>query len=170
MRGFLQGAVRASLVATGLSAALSAFDQSGTGGPLSSIRDFSPIRESQAAPETTPAPEGASAWIVSPKDGDTVPKNFKVVFGLTGFGVAPAGVNAPNTGHHHLLIDTELADYSRPIPADEQHRHFGKGQTEVELELLPGQHTLQLVLGDYVHRPHDPPVQSPQITVFVAEE
>lgn len=170
MKGFLQGAARASLVVTGIGTALLAFDQSGREGAFSPIGQFSPIRDSQAAPEATPAPEGASAWIVSPKDGDTVPTTFKVVFGLTGFGVAPAGVDAPNTGHHHLLIDTELADYSRPIPADEQHRHFGKGQTEVELQLLPGQHTLQLVLGDYVHRPHNPPVQSPQITIFVAEE
>ena len=122
------------------------------------------------ATEFTSAPDGATAWIVSPQDGDTVPTRFKVVFGLTDFGIAPAGVEVANTGHHHLLIDTELADYSQPIPADAQHRHFGKGQTEVELELLPGQHTLQLVLGDYLHRPHNPPVQSQRITINVSEQ
>lgn len=129
----------------------------------------SPIRSSVAAEEATPAPENARAWIVEPKDGALVSPKFRVVFGLTGFGVAPAGVEAPNTGHHHLLIDTTLADYERPIPADERHRHFGKGQTEVELELLPGQHTLQLVLGDHLHRPHAPPVQSETITITVSE-
>ena len=122
------------------------------------------------ATEFTSAPDGATAWIVSPQDGDTVPTRFKVVFGLTDFGIAPAGVEVANTGHHHLLIDTELADYSQPIPADAQHRHFGKGQTEVELELLPGQHTLHLVLGDYLHRPHNPPVQSQRITINVSEQ
>lgn len=122
------------------------------------------------ATEFTQAPDDAKAWIVSPQDGDTVPTRFKVVFGLTDFGIAPAGVEVANTGHHHLLIDTELADYSQPIPADAQHRHFGKGQTEVELELLPGPHTLQLVLGDYLHRPHNPPVQSQRITINVSEQ
>ena len=111
-----------------------------------------------------PAPE---AYIVSPADGATVRSPVKVVFGLRGYGVAPAGVEFPNTGHHHLLIDTGLPNLSEPIPADDKHRHFGKGQTETVLELAPGEHTLQLLLGDHLHRPHSPPVTSPVITITV---
>ncbi len=82
-------------------------------------------------------------------------------------GVAPAGVEAQGTGHHHLLIDTEVPNAGLPIPADDNHRHFGKGQTEAIIELAPGQHTLQLLLGDHLHIPHDPPVVSEQITITV---
>ena len=116
----------------------------------------------------TPAPEDARAWIVQPADGAEVPPTFKVVFGLSGFGVAPAGVDVPNTGHHHLLIDTELENYDAPVPSDERHRHFGKGQTETMLTLEPGEHTLQLVMGDHLHRPHAPPVASKVIRITVA--
>jgi len=92
---------------------------------------------------------------------------FTVRFGLKGMGIAPAGVANPNTGHHHLLIDTDLPPDNLPIPNDDKHRHFGAGQTEVELTLPPGQHTLQLVLGDANHIPHQPPVHSEKITVTV---
>lgn len=115
----------------------------------------------------TPAPEGAAAYIVSPAEGATVTSPVKVVFGLAGMGVAPASVQFENTGHHHLLIDTDLADPSMPIPADEKHVHFGKGQTETSVTLAPGTHTLQLVLGDHVHIPFEPVIASAKITITV---
>jgi uncharacterized protein DUF4399 len=117
----------------------------------------------------TPSPSGAVVYFINLKDGDTVTSPFKVQFGLTGMGVAPAGAQAPNTGHHHLLIDTELspAQLEEPIPSDGQHRHFGGGQTETMLMLPPGPHTLQLVLGDWQHIPHNPPVISPVIKITV---
>ena len=92
---------------------------------------------------------------------------FKVWFGLRNFGVAPAGVDVPNTGHHHLLIDTDLPSFNEPIPNDKQHLHFGGGQTETIVELAPGTHTLQLLMGDANHVPHDPPLYSKKVTVYV---
>jgi len=93
-----------------------------------------------------------------------------VVFGLKGMGIAPAGVKFENTGHHHLLIDTDVpADASAPLPTSDQVKHFGKGQTETSLELAPGKHTLQLVLGDQSHIPHNPPVVSQKITITVTK-
>ena len=115
----------------------------------------------------SPAPDGASAYIVSPAHGEVVGKRFKVIFGLSGIGVAPAGVNKDKTGHHHLLIDTGLPALDRPIPSDDKHRHFGGGQTEVTIELPAGKHTLQLLLADFAHTPHSPPVMSEQITIIV---
>ncbi|MDR2212668.1 MAG: DUF4399 domain-containing protein [Pseudomonadales bacterium] len=115
------------------------------------------------------APADAKVYILSPANGATVESPFTVVFGLSGMGVAPAGIEFENAGHHHLLIDTDLpANLSLPLPADEQHVHFGKGQTEASITLPPGQHTLQLVLGDHLHIPFDPPVVSEKITVTVA--
>lgn len=116
----------------------------------------------------TPAPAGAKVYIISPSDGDTVSSPVTVRFGLSGMGVAPAGTDKEKTGHHHLLIDVEgLPDLEKPLISDERHRHFGGGQTEVTVELPPGKHTLQLILGDKVHIPHDPPVISDKITVSV---
>jgi len=117
----------------------------------------------------TPSPAGATVYFINLKDGDTVASPFKVQFGLTGMGVAPLGVQAEGTGHHHLIIDTKLSDdeLKRPIAADPQHVHFGRGQTEAMVTLPPGRHTLQLVLGDWSHIPHNPPVMSPVITVTV---
>ena len=116
----------------------------------------------------SPAPEGAAAEIVSPANGATVSSPVKVVFGLEGMDVAPAGNEQDNSGHHHLLIDLEtLPDMGMPLPANDQVIHFGKGQTETELELEPGTHTLQLLLGDYRHVPHEPPVMSEKITITV---
>lgn len=115
----------------------------------------------------TPAPTNAVAYILSPAQGELVGTRVKVVFGLTNMGVAPAGVDKPNTGHHHLLIDTGLPELDKPIPSDDRHRHFGGGQTEVILELTPGKHTLQLLLGDFAHTPHNPPVMSEPITIIV---
>lgn len=115
------------------------------------------------------APEGAEVYIISPKDGQTVPSRFTVKFGLSGMGVAPAGVDKANTGHHHILIDTDIAslNMSQPLPASDTVKHFGGGQTETELELPPGKHTLQLLLGNYLHIPHDKPVVSEKITIIV---
>ena len=118
----------------------------------------------------TPAPAGAQAYFQSPANGATVRSPVTVRFGLRGIGVAPAGVTTANTGHHHLLIDvTEMPSFDAPLPANDNVRHFGGGQTEVELTLAPGQHTLQLVLGDALHRPHNPPVTSEPITITVTE-
>jgi hypothetical protein len=115
----------------------------------------------------TPSPEGAKIYFIGLADGDKVSSPLVVRFGLSGMGVAPAGTMKEKTGHHHLLIDTELVDPTLPIPADENHRHFGGGQTEVSIELAPGPHALQLVLADYRHVPHDPPVVSKKIVVIV---
>ncbi len=130
---------------------------------LAAIFTVSPV-----AMAATPSPAGASVYIIAPADGETVKSPFKVQFGLAGMGVAPAGIEKANTGHHHLLID--LADappMSKPLPSDANRKHFGGGQTEVMLELPPGQHTLQLLLGDQNHVPHEPPVMSSKITVTV---
>jgi hypothetical protein len=117
----------------------------------------------------TAAPPNAAVYIISPKDGDTVSSPFKVQFGLTGMGIAPAGVDKPNTGHHHLIIDTTLspAELKEPIASDAKHLHFGGGQTEAMVTLPPGRHTLQLVLGDWSHVPFNPPIMSSVITVTV---
>lgn len=115
------------------------------------------------------APESAKVYIISPADGVTVTSPVTVLFGLSNMGVAPAGVEQPNTGHHHLLIDVDkLPPLDQPLPKDNQHRHFGGGQTETRLELSPGTHTLQLILGDQQHLPHTPPVVSEKITITVA--
>jgi len=113
------------------------------------------------------SPPGARVYIVSPADGDYIPKTVTVRFGLVNMGVAPAGVEKANSGHHHLLIDTPLPPLDQPIPNDENHLHFGAGQTEATITLTPGRHTLQLLLGDAQHVPHDPPVYSKPITVIV---
>src|SRR6202041_3771012 len=117
----------------------------------------------------TPSPAGAKVYFINLKDGAEVTSPFLVQFGLSGMGVAPAGVEKPNTGHHHLLIDTTLTpeQAKEPIPADDRHLHFGGGQTETMLTLSPGRHTLQLVLGDWSHVPFNPPIVSPVITVDV---
>jgi len=116
-----------------------------------------------------PSPAGAMVYIISPEDGAQVQSPVTVVFGLKGAGVAPAGIDLPNTGHHHLLVDTQLSNMGLPIPADAQHIHFGLGQTEASVELSPGEHALRLVLGDLLHIPHDPPLISEAITVQVVD-
>jgi ubiquinone/menaquinone biosynthesis C-methylase UbiE len=117
----------------------------------------------------SPAPDGAKLYFITPQHGDTVPTTFTVRFGLSGMGVAPAGVDMEHTGHHHLLINVdELPPLNLPLPATEQFVHYGTGQTETTITLEPGEHTLQLVLGNHLHIPHDPPVMSEKITVTVA--
>ena len=116
----------------------------------------------------TPSPPGAEVYIISPASGAVVHNPVTILFGLKGMGVAPAGVDRPNTGHHHLLIDVQQPlNMDRPLPADAHHRHFGGGQTQTTLELSPGRHTLQLLLGDKDHIPHDPPVMSDPIVITV---
>ena len=109
-------------------------------------------------------------YIISPADGSTLENPIKIIFGLSGMGVAPAGVEMANTGHHHLLIDLDtLPDKNLPIPSDEKHRHFGAGQTETSINLTPGTHTLQLMLGDHYHMQHEETVVSKKITINVVE-
>lgn len=121
-----------------------------------------------AAPEASHADPSAYAYLIAPSDGDTLPSEFTVKFGLSGMGVAPAGTIKDGTGHHHLLIDVEeLPDFTQPLPSTEHIRHYGGGQTEATLTLPAGEHTLQLLLGNYTHIPHDNPVLSDKITVTV---
>ncbi len=123
------------------------------------------------AVEKSKATDNANLYIISPLDGETVTNPVKIVFGLEGMGIAPAGIKFNNTGHHHLLIDVaELPDINLPIPSDDNHKHFGKGQTEAVIELQPGEHTLQLILGDHMHIPHDPAVVSKKIKINVEEK
>ncbi|MEE1949117.1 DUF4399 domain-containing protein [Pseudomonas alcaligenes] len=115
-----------------------------------------------------PAPEGVQVYFITPQDGASVGQTFTVRFGLKGMGVAPAGVDVPATGHHHLLVDVAtLPLLDAPLPASEQILHFGKGQTETELTLPPGTHTLQLLIGDKHHVPMEPPVISEKISITV---
>jgi hypothetical protein len=116
----------------------------------------------------TKSADGAKVYIIAPANGATVSSPFTVQFGLKGMGVAPAGVNQPNTGHHHLLVDVDqMPDMNAPLPNTEHIRHFGGGQTEVDLTLPPGKHTLQLLLADFAHIPHDKPLMSEKITITV---
>lgn len=119
----------------------------------------------------TPAPENAYLYIGWPNDGEVIRtgggKLFRVWFGLRHMGVAPAGVDVPNTGHHHLLINTPVPPLDEPVPSDENHVHFGRGQTQTFLTLPRGEHTLQLIMGDHAHVPHNPPVISRQITITI---
>ncbi len=126
---------------------------------------FATAQDSKSAP-------GAKAYFLNIKSGDTLTSPVTIKFGLSGMGIAPAGLQGDataNTGHHHLIIDKELKGEAlkQPLPADANHVHFGKGQTEATVTLAPGKHTLQIVLGDWTHIPHNPPVMSEQITVTV---
>jgi hypothetical protein len=116
-----------------------------------------------------PAPADARVYFVGLEDGAVLPQKATIHFGLVNMGVAPAGIDRPNTGHHHLLIDTKLPPLDEPIPNDFNHLHFGAGQTEAIVTLSPGRHTLQLLLGDENHVPHNPPIMSKPIRVYVAK-
>ena len=121
-----------------------------------------------SALERSPSPEGALAYFITPTNGERVPSTFTVRFGLKNMGVAPAGISVNKTGHHHLLVDlAQLPTLDEPLPSNSSVRHFGIGQTEVSLKLASGTHTLQLLLGNHAHVPHDPPVVSRRITVTV---
>ena len=115
----------------------------------------------------TSSPDGANVYIISPSNGEVVQNPVTVKFGLQGMGVAPSGVDKANTGHHHLLIDTVVPPLDKPVPHDATHRHFGKGQTETNLTLSAGKHTLRLILGDKGHIPFTPSVVSKKVTITV---
>ncbi len=140
----------------------------GFGQRAGSVHDHSSLAGDDAI-TLTPSPAGAKVYFIDIKNGDTLKPTTVIHFGLRGMGIAPAGDDRPNSGHHHLLIDVDLPPLNRPIPNDPQHLHFGAGQTEAEVTLEPGQHTLQLLLADKDHVPHNPPVMSDRITVNVAE-
>ncbi len=125
------------------------------------------VAEAPAAMPRTASPDGASVYFITPTDGATVASPVSIEFGIEGMDVVAAGVNEAHSGHHHLLVDTDLPDPGLPIPADAQHIHFGDASTTTELSLEPGVHTLQLLLGDHLHIPHDPPVTSQQITITI---
>ncbi|HEV7369573.1 DUF4399 domain-containing protein [Arenibaculum sp.] len=121
-------------------------------------------------PARKPAPEGARVYIIWPADGAVIPGGaLWVRMGLQGMGVAPAGSAVAGTGHHHLIVDSDLPPLDEPIPNSPNHLHFGAGHTEARLELPPGRHTLQMLLGDENHVPHDPPAMSERITIIVPE-
>jgi hypothetical protein len=112
------------------------------------------------------APENASVYIISPQNGATVAETFTIEFGLQGMGVSPAGIEKKNTGHHHLLVDgKKLPAFDKPMGGEV--KHFGGGQTQTEVTLPRGEHTLQLILGDHKHMPHSPAVVSKKITITV---
>jgi hypothetical protein len=113
------------------------------------------------------APADARVYLISPRDGETVASPVTVRFGLQGMGIAPAGMAMENTGHHHLLIDASPPPLDQPLPADDRHLHFGRGQTETVVHLTPGKHRLQLLFADHLHVPHDPPLLSEPITITV---
>jgi hypothetical protein len=120
------------------------------------------------AGDLKPMPENAKAYIIWPADGQVIPGGkFWVRMGLSNAGVAPAGIEKAATGHHHLLVDTDLPPLDQEIPNDKNHLHFGLGQTEAHLELPPGRHTLQMLFADANHVPHDPPLYSKKITIIV---
>jgi len=122
----------------------------------------------EANAQRQPAPEDARVYIIWPADGQVISGGkFWLRMGLASAGIAPAGVESPKTGHHHVLIDTELPPFDREIPNDKNHLHFGRGQTEARIELPPGRHTLQLLFGDANHVPHQPPLYSNKITITV---
>ena len=111
----------------------------------------------------------ARVYFINLEDGDEVESPFLIQFGLSEMGIAPAGIDRENTGHHHLLINVKDLDFSKPIPASKNHIHFGGGQTESLVELPPGDYSLQLVLGDMTHTPHTPPIVSEQINITVKD-
>lgn len=163
--------IGALILACGLLVACSESETPAPAAPAAAPPAAAPAPAPAAPPAALtrkPAPPGAMAYIIEPADGARVSNPVRVVFGLKGFGVAPAGVERNDAGHHHLLIDTGLPEnLALPIPSDEQHRHFGGGQTEVELTLTPGRHTLQMLVGDHLHVPHDPPIASSVVTIEV---
>ncbi|GAA4251966.1 DUF4399 domain-containing protein [Azospirillum formosense] len=169
----------AALLAAGPLAAQSSPEADPLDKPLSDTTNTpqpaSPGHEHESTPSSpdaaksgrTAAPKDVYIYVGWPNDGEVVRGRFKVWFGLRNFGVAPAGVRKDNTGHHHLLVDAELPPMDEPIPNNRNYIHFGKGQTETYLELPPGRHTLQLLMGDAEHIPHDPPILSKKITITV---
>jgi Domain of unknown function (DUF4399) len=138
--------------------------------PVLAIAALSLLAAPQKTAEAgnTPAAKNAYLYIGWPNNGEVIHAHrFRVWFGLRNIGIAPAGIEKANTGHHHLIIDAPLPPFDQEIPSDKNHLHFGAGQSEAIIELPPGKHTLQLLLGDFEHVPHNPPVYSRQITIYV---
>jgi hypothetical protein len=151
-------------------AALSACSPQQAAAPTSAAPDESALAARDAEDVKPHADQGPGVYFVNLRDGETVTSPFRVVFGLYGMGIAPAGVDKPNTGHHHLLVDMEMTpeEMAGTIPNDEHHIHYGAGLTETVLTLPPGQHTLQLLFGDKDHVPHKPnALESQKITITV---
>jgi hypothetical protein len=123
--------------------------------------------EKDTAIKRTTSAAGASVFFITPTDGETLANPINIEFGVSGMDVAKAGDDQPNSGHHHLLIDVGLPELELPIPADEHHVHFGDGSTATSITLTPGEHSLQMLLGDYLHIPHNPALTSAQITITV---
>ena len=111
----------------------------------------------------------SKVYFINLEDGDRVESPFLIQFGLSGMGIAPAGTDRSNTGHHHLLINVDDIDLSKPIPSSSNHIHFGGGQTESLVDLMPGNYSMQLVLGDMTHTPHNPPIISQRINITVID-
>ena len=132
-----------------------------------SAETAAPAAATAALPRSM-SPDGARVFFITPADGDTVSNPVKIEFGIEGMSVVTAGTDTMHSGHHHLIIDADLPEnLGMPIPADENYIHFGDASTSTEVTLEPGQHTLQLLLGDHLHIPHDPPVTSDVITITV---
>jgi hypothetical protein len=136
---------------------------------LAAVLAGSVLAGSAAIAQQATMPPDAKVYIIWPSDGQVIKGAFWVRMGLSGAGIAPAGVEKANTGHHHLIIDADLPPLDQPIPNDRNHLHFGLGQTEARLDLPPGKHTLQLLLGDANHVPHQPPLYSKRITITVVQ-
>jgi Domain of unknown function (DUF4399) len=141
--------------------------------PVMSVAPTAPMQVNVSTPTLAAgyvkvaATPGSALYFANLKNGDVVASPVNIQFGLRGMGVAPAGIEKAGTGHHHLLVDVATLDVNAPIPTSDQHRHFGLGQTEVTLEMTPGKHTLQLLMGDQNHIPHHPVVMSERITITV---
>lgn len=160
----------ATTLATMLVAGCGRGEDTGTGKAAAPAEPAPAAAAESVEPASMPrsaSPPDARLYFVTPADGDTVSSPVHVEFGLDGMQVVTAGTAAPDSGHHHILIDTGLPPLDAPIPADENHVHFGDGSTSTDLELAPGEHTLQLLLGDYLHVPHSPPVYSERIRITV---
>jgi hypothetical protein len=138
-----------------------------SGGQPAAPPETAPLAAEPAVLPRSTAPANARVFFTALESGATVASPLTIEFGTESISIAPAGTYDDATGHHHLLIDVTLADMSLPVPKDENHVHFGKGQTEATIELGPGEHTLQLILGDGNHVPHEPPVLSEQIIITV---
>ncbi len=159
------------LLTCGLFLAIAACGGKSADEPIEAAKpDAGAVVEESAAATTLPrtaSVDGANVFFISPADGATVTNPISIEFGISGMDIVKAGNNQPGSGHHHLLIDTGLPDLGLPIPADEHHVHFGDGSTDTEISLPPGEHTLQLLLGDFLHIPHQPPVVSEAVTITV---
>ena len=164
-----QGAAAQGAATPGVATPGAATPGAATPGAATPATDQRPLAPAEPrAAQRTPAPADAYVYIGWPMNGAVVASNhIKVWFGTRNFGVAPAGVSKPNTGHHHLLIDTPLPPLDQPVPNNRNHLHFGLGQTETFIDLPPGKHTLQLLMADANHVPHDPPVMSRRVTIQV---